>query len=408
MRKKKPIDVVKIIGEACKKDLKWDVENVRYEELSDGNVNYLYRIINKETRESVVIKIADTATRVRPDGYISPNRNEYEAEVLKHFSIAVDNAPKKINMIKVPKVILINKQKHYFLMEDIVPAISLKQALMEGVMPENLGFDFAIFIAFSQIPFVKLIFSFAFEDSISFFNLNNDLIQITEDLVFTFPFFDKRNRNIYTKENEEYLKNEITTDKHLRFISAKLLNRFKTYKQSLIHGDLHTGSVLLKFNGNKILDVPSNNMEMFIIDTEFATIAPIAYDIGNLLAHFTFAYVYNTFKPTNKNRKLEIHTYFSKQMKTLLTSFKSMSYEIFRKRITNALYRNDRFIKKYLNNIVNDSWKFAGLEIIRRVVGSSKVPEITSNVENRVEMERVLVKIAKGFMLSVKNSEVLL
>ena len=79
MREKKPIDATKLIETACKKNLKWNYENVRCEELSDGNVNYLFRIINKETRESVVIKIADSVTRIKPDGHIDPERNFLEA-----------------------------------------------------------------------------------------------------------------------------------------------------------------------------------------------------------------------------------------------------------------------------------------------------------------------------------------
>ena len=231
--------------------------------------------------------------------------------------------------------------------------------------------------------------------------LNDDLIKITEDLVFKAPFFDKRERNVYTKGNEEFLHNEITNDKRLRFISAKLLNKFKTYKQSTIHGDLHTGSVLVKFSGNKVLGKLSDNMDMFVIDAEFSSVAPIAYDVGNVVAHLAFADIYNLFKPySTTKRRTEFHIYISREMDAFISSFRKLSYNILRSDIENPLYKNTRFVKSYIEDIINDAWKFAGLEMIRRVVGSAKVPELDAitNIDTKIEMERTIVRTAKHFV----------
>lgn len=401
MGKKKPIDAIKLIETACKKDLKWNYENVRCEELSDGNVNYLFRIINKETRESVVIKIADSVTRVKPDGHIDPERNFLEAENMDWFNHNSEMVPKDVPTLKVPKILSVNEAKHYFLMEDIVPSITLRQALMQAVMPKDLGFRFATFIATSQIPYIELVERAPNMDEINL--LNDDLIKITEDLVFKAPFFDERERNIYTKGNEEFLRNEITNDKRLRFVSAKYLNKFKTYKQSLIHGDLHTGSVLVKFDGEKIVGKPSNNMDMFVIDAEFASFAPIAYDVGNVIAHLVIADMYNMVKPNLTTKKrMEFHAYISKEMDAFVSAFRQISYSILRREIENPLYRSNRFVKRYIEDIINDAWKFAGLEMIRRVVGSAKVPELEkiTDLEAKIRMERMIVKAAKDFVFS--------
>ena len=397
--KKKPIDTTKLIDNAVKKDLNWNPENVRVEELSDGNVNYLFRIINKETRESVVIKIADTVTRMKPDGEVSPYRNYVEANKLEWFTDCSKILPEVAITLRAPKVISINERKHYFLMEDIVPSITLRQALMEGVMPEDLGFRFSTFISSSQIPYVELIERRGF---ITGAHLScDDLIKITEDLVFTAPFFDERGRNVYTEGNEEFLKNEITNDKRLRFISAKLLHKFKTYKQSLIHGDLHTGSVLVRFNGKKVIGKPSNNMEMFLIDAEFSTVAPIAYDMGNVIAHFAIADIYNMSKPNIAlKKKLEFHKYMSREIDIFVSCFRNFSFILLKYDIRNPLYKNTRFVKRYIEDTISDAWKYAGLEMIRRVVGSSKVPELTSitDIESKIAMEKMIIKAAKDFI----------
>ncbi|MGP1414887.1 MAG: phosphotransferase [Treponema sp.] len=403
MRKKNPFDTTKLIDIAIKKDLKWDPEKVRCEELSDGNVNYLFRLINKDTRESVVIKIADSVTRMRPDGSISKKRNLLEARYLMRLNVALNGLEDQVSILKTPKVISISDSKHYFLMEDVVPSISLRQALMDGVMPEDLGFRFATFIAISQIPYVGLIDRSHFNTELDFLPINDDLIKITEDLVFTHPFFDKRGRNLYTKGNEEFLHNEITNDKRLRFISARLLDKFKTQKQTLIHGDLHTGSVLVRFNGEKVIGKLSNNMDMFVIDPEFSTLAPIAYDIGNVIAHLFIADVYNMIKYNADSKKRRyMHSYILKQINTLVSTFTDFSYSILKDEIENPLYKSERFVVKYIEDIVNDAWKFAGLEMIRRVVGSAKVPELTSitDIETRIKMERIIIKDAKKIIFS--------
>lgn len=59
------------------------------------------------------------------------------------------------------------------------------------------------------------------------------------------------------------------------------------------------------------------------------------------------------------------------------------------------LYRAEGFRKDYLKEIIADSSGYAGTEIIRRVVGDSKVMEVTSvkDLEERVPMEKNLIEI---------------
>ena len=66
------------------------------------------------------------------------------------------------------------------------------------------------------------------------------------------------------------------------------------------------------------------------------------------------------------------------------------------------LYNNDYFKEKYLKEIFADSLGYAGTEIIRRVVGDSKVMEITSVDDNdiRVSMERALIKMGISLIMN--------
>lgn len=63
--------------------------------------------------------------------------------------------------------------------------------------------------------------------------------------------------------------------------------------------------------------------------------------------------------------------------------------------MTFPLYRLPAYRKDYLDGVMADSLGYAGTEIIRRVVGDAKVPEVTGveNLEQRVPMERALLKL---------------
>ena len=66
-----------------------------------------------------------------------------------------------------------------------------------------------------------------------------------------------------------------------------------------------------------------------------------------------------------------------------------------------VLYKTPSFKKAYIDSVMADSMGYAGTEIIRRVVGDSKVMEVTSvkDAEKRIPMERALIKIGKAFIM---------
>ena len=59
------------------------------------------------------------------------------------------------------------------------------------------------------------------------------------------------------------------------------------------------------------------------------------------------------------------------------------------------LYQAPAFRKAYLDSVMADSYGYAGTEIIRRVVGDSKVMEVISVTEpdRRIPMERALIQL---------------
>ena len=73
---------------------------------------------------------------------------------------------------------------------------------------------------------------------------------------------------------------ELYNDEKLKLEVAKLKYNFMTNAQSLLHGDLHTGSIFIKEGSLKVFDC------------EFGTYAPAGYDIGNVIANLIFCRFY--------------------------------------------------------------------------------------------------------------------
>ena len=75
------------------------------------------------------------------------------------------------------------------------------------------------------------------------------------------------------KEDSSEQKKEIENNDDLKIAVSRLKIKFMSESQSLLHGDLHTGSIMVAENDTKV------------IDPEFAFYGPIGFDVGALLAN---------------------------------------------------------------------------------------------------------------------------
>lgn len=223
--------------------------------------------------------------------------------------------------------------------------------------------------------------------------INKDLCKISEDLVFTEPYIDYKGRNIILDENMEFVKKEIYEDKMLILEVGKLKNTFMNNAQALIHGDLHSGSIFVKENSTKILD------------PEFAFYGPIGYDLGNVIGNLFFAWA-NASVTKDTNDTEEFIIWMKKTIEDIIYLFKKKFVSLYKEIVKDVIAKQEYYIDWYLESILCDAAGLAGLEIIRRVVGDSKVLDITSikNIEARVKAERMLILTAKSF---IKNRNII-
>lgn len=399
MDEKKEDEVYEVILDTAVSVLNWNRDCVLKSDISSGNINYIYRVQNIDTGDSVIFKFADDETRVKPDGFLSPCRNAHEASCLKWYA---ECEPKF-----VPQVLHIDKENNFFIMEDIKGAMTLREAFMRNMTHPNLGATMASLIVETSFPLLDIVREDKNTTSLPCWGTESrDLLELTEKLVFEDPYYNRRGKNIYTKDNEEFIKETLDNDDLLEWVE-KLKNKFKTQKQTLIHGDLHTESMLVRTRkgtiGNK-KDM-EDFADLFFIDPEFAFYGPIAYDLGNVVAHLFLA---QSFSFLNARCDLERRVRFEQLQEvndSFLAIFRLCAEEKLKSLLKESKYKNTTFIQDYVQEILNDAMRYSGCEIIRRVVGSAKVPEITffNKREEKIVLERNLINNAVNLVLYLRG-----
>ena len=367
-------------------------ENLVCEEIGDGNINYVYRIFDTNTKKSLILKQADVQTRVRPDGYLNPDRSTREAEVLKLYNECAPGFS--------PKIIYADPVMAAIIMEDIGSYSNLRMELMAGKIFYGIEKLIARFIVDTSLPSTDLVLAYQkkFKAAAKFYN--PDLCKITEDLVFTHPYKDLRQRNILLPENADWLKKKFYEDSNLIARVAVLKEKFNNYTQGLIHGDLHSGSIFVKNENEEI--------KIKIIDPEFAFYGPIAYDLGNVLAHFIFAQGYAKYSPLfidEEKQRTDFLSWLENAKNNLFKFFHIFAKDFLVKNIKDPIYQNEIFIDNYIEKIKIDAVSFCGTELNRRIIGSAKTAEITNikKIENRIALERDLAEQGCAMILNPKK-----
>lgn len=351
--------------------------NLECLEIGDGNINYVFKVWDKNTGNSLVIKQADKYLRSsgRP---LDIYRNKIEAEILKIEG--------KLASQYVPKVYNYDENMCALSMEDISEYKNLRKELLSGKTFANLANDITNFLVNTLLPTTDLVIDRAKKKEYVKLFTNIELCDITEDLVFTEPYYDYKGRNIIVDRNKEFVEKFLYNNDNLKKEVGILRDKFMNQTQALIHGDLHSGSIFINQTGLKV------------IDPEFAFYGPMGYDVGNVIGNLFFAWA-NKYYTENDN--IDFMNWISETIKDVIDLFMQKLNKKFDDIVTFDLY-NNKFKQHYIKSILSDSIGFAGTEIIRRVVGDSKVLEVTlvDDIEKRVSMERALIKLGISLIVN--------
>lgn len=367
-------------------------DDLSIKEVGDGNVNYIFRV--SEGNESLIVKFADSFIRNSTTRALSTVRSAIENEILKKQAELTDGM--------VPKVYHYSPEMNCIIMEDMKDYQVLREAMMNKETFAHFGKDIAQFLYNTLVKTTDVVMDPEEKKELLAKLVNLDMCEISERLVFTEPYLNTQKLNKFHANNQSFVEDNVYNNETLKLEVSKLKNRFMNKSESMIHGDLHAGSIFI------------NDKSLKVFDPEFSFYGPMGYDIGNVIGSFIITYVVN--KLENSDEDLNFTNWVKGSIKTLVESF----IEIYEKNIENdaqtKMLNNKAFTDFYLTQILSDSAAYAGTEMIRRTIGVAKVWDLerVQDDKNIELIEKTLIKIGtelilnRDKMLNAKSYEELL
>ena len=366
------------------------------DEVGDGNLNLVF--IVKGSKGNIIVKQALPYVRVVGESWpLSLKRVFFEHEALQR------QAKYTTNM--VPEIYYFDAQQAILVMEFMQPHIILRHSLKDGIKHNNLAKDMGIFCAQTLFRGSDLSLDASVKKSdLAIFADNIDLCKITEDLVFTDPYYNADTNNINSPALND-LVDDFRQDITLKIAVQQLKAKFCTLNETLLHGDLHTGSIMVTENDTSV------------IDPEFATYGPMGFDIGMLLANFWMAYFAQQGHQSANNNREDYRDWILGVTANIWQNFEQEFSRLWYSERNGILFDKNLFeeqnhqsgsrqaLEQKLKSIWQDCCGFAGAEMIRRTIGLAHIIEVDliKNVNIRTIIEKRC--LIMGRKLIVQQSE---
>ena len=253
-------------------------------EVGDGNLNLVFII--KGPVGTIIVKQALPYVRLVGDSWpLTLDRAFFEYNAL----LRQDQRDPGI----APEVYYFDKEQGLIAMEYLAEHKILRQKLIAG--EKVRGWASTIGKHCAKLAFKGSDLHMLTQDKkndVALFQKNNELMAITENLVFTDPYFEaEMNQN--TKGLEGIIK-LLRDDVELKSKVQHMLKKFTSNAETMCHGDLHSGSIMCTPDKTRV------------IDPEFAFCGPMGFDLGMLIANYLMAFFS---QPAHRSSSSDTETY---------------------------------------------------------------------------------------------------
>ena len=341
-------------------------------EVGDGNLNLIF-IVTGESGASAVIKQALPYVRLVGEGWpLTIDRNRLEREAFAVYAPLVPDL--------LPHIFHSDDALALFIMEDL-SRLEVVRGGMVGMRPfPRLAGDIARFCAETAIHTSDFHLTSADKKRAVQRAINPELCKITEDLVLTDPFFDAPS-NSYEPALQPDL-DDLWADGRAQANVASLRYAFATRAEALLHGDLHTGSVM------------GSPAETKIVDPEFSFYGPIGFDIGMFIANLFLSAVSHHTQCRNDVERRYAWTMLDAATETWST-FRERADRLLADAPVWQLTATAR--TEFLTQILRDAVGYAGAEMIRRTVGLARVADLEKieDMAVRVRAKSLAIRIGQ-------------
>lgn len=367
---------------------KWNVR-----EVGDGNLNLVF--IVEGDKGAAIVKQALPYVRLVGDSWPLPlKRAFFEYHALKRQA---ERDPGR-----VPEIYHFDETQALIIMEFLSPHIILRQALIEARALPDLATDLGRYLARTLFRGSDLSMTAKNKKAdLGLFSDNAELCDITESLVFTDPYFDAK-LNRHTSPELDDIVARLKADRDVKVAAQELKHMFGTKGETLVHGDLHTGSVMI------------TETETKVIDPEFAFYGPFGFDVGMLLSNFWMAFFSQAGHENEPGERAAKKDEILGITKGIWTVFVAEFSHLWRTERTGMLYRRELFedagdslgSEQALASVLRDIWVdalgIAGVEMHRRILGLAHNAdfETIEDTAIRAGCERKALELGRHLMIN--------
>lgn len=368
----------------------------RIREVGDGNLNLIF-IVEGE-RDGVVVKQALPYVRLVGESWPLPlERSWFEYNALTEQA---RHAPRL-----TPEVFHFDRAQAMIVMEYLRPHVIMRKGLIRGIRYPRFADDIAEFLAATLFNTSVLAGTAADHKArVELFAPNTSLCKITEDLVFTDPYREAT-LNRWTRPWLDKQKQAFERDSPLKVAAQALKYRFITSAEALIHGDLHTGSIMATPEDTRV------------IDPEFAFIGPIGFDVGAVIGNLLLAFFSQAGREDQPHARDAYRDWILAQAEQVWSGFERRFLELWRAAPAGDAYPASLYVSaddraamekeraRFMRVLFEDTLGFGAAKMIRRILGLAHVEDLESipDPERRARSETKALTLAREMMLGARG-----
>ncbi len=366
-------------------------EELDIQEIGDGNLNFVFRVSSKaDASKSVIVKQAVPYLRMAGEAWpLGRDRMRFE---IRAFSAYNDLVPHL-----VPKIYHADEEMSTVVMQCLDDHIILRIGMIEGIRYPLVAQHIGEFMA--ETLFKTSAWSMGSierRELMHQFTLNTELCKLTEDFIFTFPYF-AHDSNYSNAATDQWAKENIHTDYQYKRDVLAFKELFVSKSEALLHGDLHSGSIMV------------NQDESYIIDPEFAFFGPISFEVGKVISNFLLSCTSHY----HRSGGADYRQWLLEQVSLIWKTFDSRFVEQWEQAGESTMLSDGMFSKEdlakfrdgFMVNILQDAAGFAACSMARRTVGIAGVADIRDieDLEIRSALEIANLKLSKLLMSERKK-----
>lgn len=355
-------------------------ETLLADEVGDGNLNLVFKVwAEADPERTVVIKQALPYLRlVGGDWPLPVDRARIEAQALQ---VEYNLVPQH-----TPRVYFYDPDMYLFAMQNLNHHIIMRKGLIQGTRYPHFAEAIGLFMAKTLGMTSDLVLDYrAKKERVKQF-INPELCKITEDLVFTEPY-RYTERNGYHAELDPQVR-ALQADEALQVEVAKMKEKFMTHAQALIHGDLHTGSIMV------------NQDDIYVIDPEFAFYGPMGFDIGAVIGNLLLNYASHEVRTPDPAARADFRQYLTQTIIDLWHVF-AREFQRYVWDQVDTVNMPQGYQDDYMLRLLQDAAGLGACKMMRRVIGLAGVEDIRGieDVDERAMAGSLALNIGQALIM---------